>query len=261
MRRAYPAGAAAAFGACGRYSRRDGLDPTETLGARHAGSRAAARRTQDRAAGAASHRAHGRRSGARRAAHEAARQAPRARRHRAGRPRRHRPRLRRGADRRGRGGRAELPPLLVGHVPEPRPAAARRSGHPAGRPARRLAVRACSTTAIRWWSSPRDRPTATVGEVRRRGELLARGRGARPRARARRNRGRAGCEIGEALERFAHNTIEHMREERELLAGQDRAAAIRRPTSATARRSSSFAASVTSATCGRCVRSSATCVR
>ncbi len=27
-------------------------------------------------------------------------------------------------------------------------------------------------------------------------------------------------EIGEALERFAHNTIEHMREERELLAGR-----------------------------------------
>ncbi len=27
-------------------------------------------------------------------------------------------------------------------------------------------------------------------------------------------------EIGEALERFAHNTIEHMREERELLAGK-----------------------------------------
>jgi uncharacterized membrane-anchored protein len=28
------------------------------------------------------------------------------------------------------------------------------------------------------------------------------------------------CEVGEALERFAHNTIEHMREERELLAGK-----------------------------------------
>src|SRR5207245_2646955 len=27
-------------------------------------------------------------------------------------------------------------------------------------------------------------------------------------------------EVGEALERFAHNTIEHMREERELLAGR-----------------------------------------
>ena len=56
-------------------------------------------------------------------------------------------------------------------------------------------------------------------EVLRRGQLLARGEvldGERVRAEtdARRR------EIGEALERFAQNTIEHMREERELLAGR-----------------------------------------
>jgi uncharacterized membrane-anchored protein len=57
------------------------------------------------------------------------------------------------------------------------------------------------------------------GEVLRAGELLARGEVldlervcAETEARRR--------EIGEALERFAHNTIEHMREERELLAGR-----------------------------------------
>ena len=67
-------------------------------------------------------------------------------------------------------------------------------------------------------------------------------------------------EIGEALERFAHNTIEHMREERELLAGRIDLPASP-PTSATAPRSWSCAASATSATCARCVRSSATCAR
>jgi uncharacterized membrane-anchored protein len=58
-----------------------------------------------------------------------------------------------------------------------------------------------------------------VGEVRRRGELLARGEVLgleRVRAETEARRG----EIGEALERFAHNTIAHMREERELLAGR-----------------------------------------
>lgn len=59
----------------------------------------------------------------------------------------------------------------------------------------------------------------TVGEVRRRGELLARGEvlgleRVRAETEARRR------EIGDALERFAHNTIAHMREERELLAGR-----------------------------------------
>jgi uncharacterized membrane-anchored protein len=58
----------------------------------------------------------------------------------------------------------------------------------------------------------------TLGEVLRRGELLASGdvlglERVRAETEARRS------EIGEALERFAHNTIEHMREERELLAG------------------------------------------
>jgi uncharacterized membrane-anchored protein len=57
------------------------------------------------------------------------------------------------------------------------------------------------------------------GEVLRDGELLASGEVldlaricAETEARRR--------EVGEALERFAHNTIEHMREERELLAGE-----------------------------------------
>ena len=59
----------------------------------------------------------------------------------------------------------------------------------------------------------------TVAEVLRRGELLASGdvlgvERVRAETDARRK------EIGEALERFAHNTIEHMREERELLAGR-----------------------------------------
>jgi uncharacterized membrane-anchored protein len=58
-----------------------------------------------------------------------------------------------------------------------------------------------------------------VGEVLRSGELLARGEvldlaGICAETEARRR------EIGEALERFAQNTIEHMREERELLAGR-----------------------------------------
>jgi uncharacterized membrane-anchored protein len=59
----------------------------------------------------------------------------------------------------------------------------------------------------------------TSGEVLRDGKPLARGEVldldrvcAETEARRR--------EIGEALERFAHNTIEHMREERELLAGR-----------------------------------------
>ncbi len=57
------------------------------------------------------------------------------------------------------------------------------------------------------------------GEVLSRGQLLARGavldlERVRAETDARRS------EIGEALERFAHNTIEHMREERELLAGR-----------------------------------------
>jgi uncharacterized membrane-anchored protein len=56
-------------------------------------------------------------------------------------------------------------------------------------------------------------------EVLRGGEVLARGEvldveRVRADTEARRH------EIGEALERFAHNTIEHMREERELLAGR-----------------------------------------
>jgi uncharacterized membrane-anchored protein len=60
---------------------------------------------------------------------------------------------------------------------------------------------------------------ATTAEVLRRGQLLATGeildlRRVRAETEARR------LEVGEALERFAHNTIEHMREERELLTGR-----------------------------------------
>jgi uncharacterized membrane-anchored protein len=60
---------------------------------------------------------------------------------------------------------------------------------------------------------------AVRGEVLRGGELLARGDvldlvRVCEETEARRR------EVGEALERFAHNTIEHMREERELLAGR-----------------------------------------
>jgi uncharacterized membrane-anchored protein len=61
--------------------------------------------------------------------------------------------------------------------------------------------------------------TVRDGEVVRNGEVLARGEVldlARVRSETEARRG----EVGEALERFAHNTIEHMREERELLAGK-----------------------------------------
>jgi uncharacterized membrane-anchored protein len=60
---------------------------------------------------------------------------------------------------------------------------------------------------------------APGGDVLRKGELLARGEVlglARISAETELRR----REIGEALERFAHNTIEHMREERELLSGR-----------------------------------------
>jgi uncharacterized membrane-anchored protein len=58
-----------------------------------------------------------------------------------------------------------------------------------------------------------------AAEVLHKGRIVARGRvldiaTVRAETEARRR------EIGEALERFAHNTIEHMREERELLAGK-----------------------------------------
>jgi uncharacterized membrane-anchored protein len=56
-------------------------------------------------------------------------------------------------------------------------------------------------------------------EVLRRGKLLARGE-VLDRARVCAETEARRREIGDALERFAHNTIEHMREERELLAGR-----------------------------------------
>jgi len=60
---------------------------------------------------------------------------------------------------------------------------------------------------------------AMTAEVRRRGELLAHGEVlGLERIRAETDARRS--EIGDALERFAHNTIAHMREERELLAGR-----------------------------------------
>ena len=161
------------------------------------------------------------------AAHEAARQAPRARRHRADRPPRHRPRLRRGADRRGRRPPCSTAaPSSTRHLPEPRARSCSSKpgillvdlpddalfellsdGDPivvvADGPAERMPARCCAgescSPAARCSTSERVRADT---EARRR-------------------------EIGEALERFAHNTIEHMREERELLAGRHRAAALR----------------------------------
>ncbi len=64
-----------------------------------------------------------------------------------------------------------------------------------------------------------DAEGAGSAKVMRRGELLASGelldlRRVRADTEARRR------EVGEALERFAHNTIEHMRDERELLTGK-----------------------------------------
>jgi len=60
---------------------------------------------------------------------------------------------------------------------------------------------------------------ALAAEVLRRGQLLASGEVLDlPRVRAETEARRR--EVGEALERFAHNTIEHMREERELLTGR-----------------------------------------
>jgi uncharacterized membrane-anchored protein len=58
-----------------------------------------------------------------------------------------------------------------------------------------------------------------VGEVSRAGRPLVRG-AVLDLARVRSETEDRRREIGEALERFAHNTIEHMREERELLAGR-----------------------------------------
>ena len=57
------------------------------------------------------------------------------------------------------------------------------------------------------------------GEIRRKGELIATGEVQAPAALRVLNDERR-REIGEALEAFAHNTIEHMLEERELLVGK-----------------------------------------
>jgi uncharacterized membrane-anchored protein len=66
----------------------------------------------------------------------------------------------------------------------------------------------------------RERIIVRGGEVLRSGgELLARGE-VLDLARVRAETDARRREVGEALERFAHNTIEHMREERELLAGR-----------------------------------------
>ena len=61
--------------------------------------------------------------------------------------------------------------------------------------------------------------TVRDGEVTRDGEVLAHGE-VLDLARVRAETDARRQEIGEALERFAHNTIEHMREERELLSGK-----------------------------------------
>ncbi len=64
-----------------------------------------------------------------------------------------------------------------------------------------------------------DAVTVIDGEVLRKGRVLVRGE-VLDLARVRADTEARRREIGEALERFAHNTIEHMREERELLAGK-----------------------------------------
>jgi uncharacterized membrane-anchored protein len=71
------------------------------------------------------------------------------------------------------------------------------------------------------FSALRDGDPVTVagGEVTRRGEVLARGIHQAP-DRVRRQTDERRREIGEALERFAQNTVEHVLEERELLAGK-----------------------------------------
>ena len=61
--------------------------------------------------------------------------------------------------------------------------------------------------------------TVRDGEVVHDGEVLARGE-VLDLARVRAETDARRREVGEALERFAHNTIEHMREERELLSGK-----------------------------------------
>jgi uncharacterized membrane-anchored protein len=65
--------------------------------------------------------------------------------------------------------------------------------------------------------APMTEPVAV--EVLRKGELLTRGE-LLDRRRVSAETELRRREIGEALERFAHNTIDHMREERELLAGR-----------------------------------------
>jgi uncharacterized membrane-anchored protein len=60
---------------------------------------------------------------------------------------------------------------------------------------------------------------AGAAHVLRKGKLLARG-DVLDRQRVHAETEQRQHEVGEALERFAHNTIEHMREERELLAGR-----------------------------------------
>ena len=96
------------------------------------------------------------------------------------------------------------------------------AGIAARRPPRRLAVRRARRRRAGDGFAPailRRSARGTACEVLRADELLARGEvldleRVRAETEARRR------EIGEALERFAHNTIEHMREERELLAGR-----------------------------------------
>jgi uncharacterized membrane-anchored protein len=81
-----------------------------------------------------------------------------------------------------------------------------------------LVAPAASATPAAMGADPRG-PRSLTAEVLRKGELLASGEVLdleRVCAETELRR----QEIGEALERFAHNTIAHMREERELLAGR-----------------------------------------
>jgi uncharacterized membrane-anchored protein len=83
-----------------------------------------------------------------------------------------------------------------------------------------VVVRALSVVPAAAGEDPGSAVEAPVAvEVLRKGQLLARGE-LLDRRRVSAETELRRREIGEALERFAHNTIDHMREERELLAGR-----------------------------------------
>ena len=148
-----------------------------------------------------------------------------------------------------------------GHLPEPRPAAARRGGHRCSStcPTTRCSTRLADGDPLvdrRRAARPTDRRRGAA----RRGELLARGEVLDlERVRAETERAAQGDRRGARALRAQHDRA-HARGARAARRA-DSSCRASPPTSATARRSSSCAASTTSATCARCARSSATCAR